>query len=336
MSYALSVIESSKPAGAIDLRTEMTVIHDIVAECDKEIAFMNQVYDFVYQGDRMGMINRLQRLNHRPDDENKRGIQQLAGVDLENVKQNIWAEYWRKVTDMTGVLLVMPAERRDQWRSQFTLGVQKVTKRDRGGFDRTVDDFVGVPEFTADTVIPTMLTLLNDRHKYLAERVYGVFKSLSPAHKTNKTFGFSEKLIISGCVSDFWNESVSLNYVKADYIDDLRVLLHFFAHKEFIDLNRSGEVFSAAYRANGCETGEWMPIDGNLMRVKLFKNGNAHFEIHPDVAWKLNEVLAHSLPAAIPAPYRKAPVNKAPKEFGYIQKAVSSKIRSMIRDRRFH
>jgi hypothetical protein len=24
-----------------------------------------------------------------------------------------------------------------------------------------------------------------------------------------------------------------------------------------------------------------MNVDGNLMRVKIFKNGNAHFEIHP-------------------------------------------------------
>jgi hypothetical protein len=64
-------------------------------------------------------------------------------------------------------------------------------------------------------------------------------------------------------------------------------------------------MLSAAYRAHNCETGQWMNVDGNLMRVKIFKNGNAHFEIHPDVAWKLNEVLAHSMPA-IPAPCQGA------------------------------
>ncbi|HIB5751880.1 TPA: DUF4942 domain-containing protein, partial [Klebsiella pneumoniae] len=273
-------------------------------------------------------------LSRRPNDENLRNVPQLNSVNLEFVKQNIWAEYWRKVTDMTGALLIMPAERRDQWRSQFTLGLQKVTKRDRGGFERQVEEFVGVPEFTADTVIPTMTSLLNDRHKYLAERVYGLFKALSPTHKTNKTYGFSEKLIISYCVTDFWNSSVSLNYHKSDVIDDLRVMLHFFAHKEFITLNRCSEMLSAAYRAHGCETGKWMNVDGNLMRVKIFKNGNAHFEIHPDVAWKLNEVLAYSMPAAIPAPCRKAPTTKAPKEFGYIQKTVTTKTRIAIRDRR--
>ncbi|HBT4799495.1 TPA: DUF4942 domain-containing protein [Klebsiella pneumoniae] len=332
MSTAISIIENT--ASAVDFRKEMNVIHDIVGECEREIALMNQVHDFVYSGERVSMINRLQVLSRRPNDENLRNVPQLNSVNLEFVKQNIWAEYWRKVTDMTGALLIMPAERRDQWRSQFTLGLQKVTKRDRGGFERQVEEFVGVPEFTADTVIPTMTSLLNDRHKYLAERVYGLFKALSPTHKTNKTYGFSEKLIISYCVTDFWNSSVSLNYHKADVIDDLRVMLHFFAHKEFITLNHCTEMLSAAYRAHNCETGKWMNVDGNLMRVKIFKNGNAHFEIHPDVAWKLNEVLAYSMPAAIPAPCRKAPTTKAPKEFGYIQKTVSTKTRIAIRDRR--
>lgn len=332
MSTAISIIENT--AGAVDFRKEMNVIHNIVDECEREIALMNQVHDFVYSDERVSMINRLQVLSRRPNDENLRNVPQLNAVNLDFVKQNIWAEYWRKVTDMTGALLIMPAERRDQWRSQFTLGVQKTTKRDRGGFERQVEEFAGVPEFTADTVIPTMTTLLNDRHKYLAERVYGLFKALSPTHKTNKTYGFSEKLIISYCVTDFWNSSVSLNYHKSDVIDDLRVMLHFFAHKEFITLNRCSEMLSAAYRAHDCETGKWMNVDGNLMRVKIFKNGNAHFEIHPDVAWKLNEVLAHSMPAAIPAPCRKAPTTKTPKEFGYIQKTVSGKTRGVIRDRR--
>lgn len=334
MSTAISIIESNS-ASAVDFRKEMNVIHDIVGECEREIALMRQVHDFVYSGDRVSMINRLQALSRRPNDENLRNVPQLNTANLDFVKQNIWAEYWRKVTEMTGALLIMPAERRDQWRSQFTLGVQTAVKKDRSGFDRKVDEFVGVPEFTADTVIPTMITLLNDRHKYLAERVYGLFKALSPTHKTNKTYGFSEKLIISYCVTDFWNQSISLNYHKSDIIDDLRVMLHFFAHKEFITLNRCAEMLSAAYRAHNCETGQWMNVDGNLMRVKIFKNGNVHFEIHPDVAWKLNEVLAHSMPAAIPAPFRTAPKAKVQKEFGYIQRTVSSNIRNALRDRRY-
>ncbi|WP_275183456.1 DUF4942 domain-containing protein [Citrobacter freundii] len=336
MNTALSIIDAISPNTDIDYRQEMNVIHEIVAECEKEIAFMHQVHDFVYGDERHNMINRLLRLNHRPDDERTRFNRAwLDKVDLEWVKQNIWAEYWKKVTDMTNVLLIMPASRRDEWREQFIEGKQETIRTDRTGYQMKVKEFVGVPEFKAETVIPTMLNLLNDRHKYLSERVYGLFKALSPAHKTNTTNGFSERLIIANCISEFWRDSVSVNYRKEDYIDDLRVMLHFFAHKEFITINRTTEMLSAAYRANDCQTGDWMNVDGNLMRVKMFKNGNVHFEIHPDVAWKLNEVLAYSMPAAIPAPCRTAPKTRAPKEFGLIQKTISEPVRTALRDGRF-
>ena len=72
MSTALSVLESFASNTGIDHSKEMNVIHDIVAECEKEIAFMHQVHDFVYGDERHNMINRLLRLNHRPDDERTR------------------------------------------------------------------------------------------------------------------------------------------------------------------------------------------------------------------------------------------------------------------------
>ncbi|EEV3215023.1 DNA modification methylase, partial [Escherichia coli] len=55
---------------------------------------------------------------------------------------------------------------------------------------------------------------------------------------------------------------------------------------------------------------------------------------HPDVAWKLNEVLAYSMPAAIPAPCRTAPKTRAPKQFGLIQKTISVPVRTALRDGR--
>ncbi len=72
MNTALSIIDAITPNTDIDYRQEMNVIHEIVAECEKEIAFMHQVHDFVYGDERHNMINRLLRLNHRPDDERTR------------------------------------------------------------------------------------------------------------------------------------------------------------------------------------------------------------------------------------------------------------------------
>ena len=43
------------------------------------------------------------------------------------------------------------------------------------------------------------------------------------------------------------------------------------------------------------------------------QKGTAHFEIHPDMAWKLNCVLASMHPMAIPAEFRQKP--KQTKDF---------------------
>lgn len=59
MNTALSIIDDANSNTAIDYRQEMNVIHEIVAECEKEIAFMYQVHDFVYGDERHNMINRL-------------------------------------------------------------------------------------------------------------------------------------------------------------------------------------------------------------------------------------------------------------------------------------
>ncbi|MER4653354.1 hypothetical protein J9B12_28585, partial [Klebsiella pneumoniae] len=52
MSTALSVLESFASNTAIDHSKEMNVIHAIVAECEKGIAFMHQVHDFTYGDER--------------------------------------------------------------------------------------------------------------------------------------------------------------------------------------------------------------------------------------------------------------------------------------------
>ena len=58
MSTALSIIEASSPGSDIAFRKELTIINNIVAECDKEIALMHEVHDYVYGDDRYQMINR--------------------------------------------------------------------------------------------------------------------------------------------------------------------------------------------------------------------------------------------------------------------------------------
>ena len=72
----------------------MNVIHEIVAECEKEIAFMYQVHDFVYGDERHNMINRLLRLNHRPDEDRSR----LNRGCLDKGKRRL-STVWSRIQD---------------------------------------------------------------------------------------------------------------------------------------------------------------------------------------------------------------------------------------------
>jgi len=73
------------------------------------------------------------------------------------------------------------------------------------------------------------------------------------------------------------------------------------------------------------QTGEWLSIDGGAMRIRCYKKGTAHLEIHPDMAWRLNAILATLYPTAIPAEFRTAP-KKRPKDIELMQKPLPFKV----------
>jgi hypothetical protein len=56
--------------------------------------------------------------------------------------------------------------------------------------------------------------------------------------------------------------------------------------------------------------GEWLPVDGGAMRIRVYKVGTAHLEVHPDMAWRLNCILAKLYPLAIPSSFRERPKKK--------------------------
>ncbi|MNX81936.1 hypothetical protein D3C86_1136440 [compost metagenome] len=168
----------------------------------------------------------------------------------------------------------MPAKRRDEWNKQIS---EKQT-----------------PEFEEDTVRSTLMDLLASRHKFFGERVDGIFQNLSGEHVTNQPQGFSKRMII---------------YVahRKEYINDLRqVIAKFMGREDEPNWQNTDQMLAAANR----NSGQWMTIDGGAMRIRTYMKGTAHFEIHPDMAWKLNCVLASMYPMAIPAEFRQKPKKK--------------------------
>lgn len=202
--------------------------------------------------------------------------------DMPGAVAALNADFWQQALNLTDVYEYMPNDRRNEWNEQI---------REKKA-----------PDFEEKAVRATLSELLFSRQKFFSERVDGIFLSLSRSHVTNRPEGFSKRMIIE-CMFDQWG---MCNYERTGYVDDLRKVIAKFMGRDATGLNTTNKILTIA-RAR---SGEWVAIDGGALRVKAFMKGTIHLEIHPDMAWRLNEILAFLHPAAIPAEHRTKPRTK--------------------------
>jgi hypothetical protein len=235
------------------------------------------------------------------------------------------AAFWSKALSLTDVLDVMPQKRRDEWNKSICNPHGIRAHRGAPG-DWEV---APLPDFTEEAVRPTIRDLLASRQRFFCERVDGVFRSLSGEHVTNAPQGFGKRMIIGYMLSDFG----SVNHSRSGVINDLRAVIAKFMGRDEPGYQVSYGLVDRLKR----QWGEWVSIDGGALRIRLYKKGTAHLEVHPDMAWRLNQVLASMYPLAIPPEFRTKP-KRQPKELKPIQRplpfAVVGMIASMQRERR--
>lgn len=210
----------------------------------------------------------------------------------EGAIQHLNADYWSRTLALTDVLDAMNNDRRQQWYDQI---------RERK-----------CPEFEESTVRATLKDLLLSREKFFAERVDGIFRNLSREHVTNNPMGFRKRMIIS-CVHGY----MSYSYKQCGYISDLRIVIAKFMGREVPSHLSSERLVRIALEQHG----QWLKIDGGALRMRVYLKGTAHLEVHPDIAWRLNCILAQLYPSAIPSEFRKKPEKKL-KEFDLIQRPL--------------
>lgn len=203
---------------------------------------------------------------------------------LEGAMASLNAAHWNQALNMTDVLDFMPAKRREEWFEQ----IRKMQ----------------TPDFEEATVRATLSSLLAQRMDFLAEKVDGIFRALSRQHVTNRPEGFSKRMILEG-VTDDWG---GYGREKTGHVNDLRQIIAKFMGRDEPNWSATNRVVEIA---RGYHRGEWMDVDGGALRIRCYLNGNAHLEVHPDMAWRLNQVLAHLYPAAIPTELRTKPKRKA-------------------------
>jgi hypothetical protein len=236
---------------------------------------------------------------------------------LDGAVGQLNGDFWNRALRLTDVIDYMPQKRREEWHEQIRnpLG-RKKNKHSQEA------ELPALPDFEEDTVRGTLSGLLASRHKFLAERVDGIFRALSRTHVTNRPEGFSKRMIIAGVHS----------YGTSGQINDLRCVIAKFMGRDEPKHGATDPVIKAAGRHNG----EWMAIDGNSLRIRVYGGvGTAHLEVHPEMSWRLNAILASLYPAAIPSQFREKPKSrKKVKDFELFDKPLPHAVIAMLAEMR--
>lgn len=213
------------------------------------------------------------------------------------------ADYWQKAIHLTDVLNYMPQKRRDEW-------------------NKAIKDHT-TPEFAEDTVRATITQLLFSREQFFAERVDGVFRALSGEHVTNSPQGFNRRMILNRVYDAKFGFA---NHSQIGYINDLRAIIAKFMGRDEPEWYLTSRTLDKIPK-----DGQWRTLDGGAIRVRLYKIGTAHVEVHPEMAWRLNCVLATLFPQAIPAKFRAKPLRPS-KEFNLMQKPLPNQVLNVLSD----
>ena len=196
---------------------------------------------------------------------------------LSSLKVDSWSEAFR----LTGVQDVMCQEDRQKWNDAL----------------KSED----VPDFTPSIVMETLNGMLQSRGEIFARRVESVFKSLSRKHVTNPAHAFGSKLIIR-YANIYSGGYISTDHSQIGYIHDLRYLVATFMGTEVPRFSSTYSFFN--HLLDTKKFGEFYDFDLGAFSVKIHKNGSCHIKIHPDLAWRLNAILASLYGAALPEKFK--------------------------------
>lgn len=241
------------------------------------------------------------------DERMQRGIYLDRLFQVEGAIAALNSAYWAKTLNLTDVLDCMPAKRREEWFAQIRNPLGKPARGQDPRHRKVTEwEVQPLPEYVESTVRPTLESMLAMRQQFFAERVDGIFRALSHEHVTNVPEGFGRRMILAHVLSEYG----TTDHTRCGYINDLRVVIAKFMGRDEPAWNATSALVMAARR----NTGEWVNVDGGALRLRVYKKGTAHLEVHPDMAYRLNQVLAHLYPLAIPAQFRTKPKRKH-KEF---------------------
>lgn len=255
----------------------------------------------LFEGDLAGVVHYFIEGNRSGDGSRYSSITAEKIFQRDGAIAALNSSYWSQALKLTDVYEYMPQARRNEW-------------------DKSVREMT-CPEFDEGTVRSTLVELLNSRSLFFAERVDGIFRGLSGHHVTNAPEAFGKRMIIAGVINS-WGSSESC---KVGLISDLRCVIAKFMGRDEPRWNSSSTAIEAARHRSG----EWITLDGGTLRLRVYKIGTAHLEVHPDMAWRLNAVLAQLHPLAIPAQFRQKP-KRVSKEWAPMERPLPNRVLEVL------
>lgn len=253
----------------------------LLAEYQERRAQIEQVIG-IFKGDLGGIVGFFVEGNRHKDGSRYSSLSAEKIFGRDGAIGALNSSYWSRAMALTDVYQYMPQKRRDEWNKSI--------------HDNTA------PEFVEATVKGTIRELLSSRDKFFAERVDGIFRALSGVHVTNSPEGFGKRMIIAHLINCFG----TTDHSRIGYINDLRCVIAKFMGRDEPNYGASSKVVEAAR----LDRGQWLTVDAGALRLRAYKCGTAHIEVHPDMAWRLNAVLAHLYPQAIPSEFRTKPTRR--------------------------
>ena len=179
---------------------------------------------------------------------------------LEDAIKAVDSSMWMKFAHNSGLQQVMPSK---DW-SDFIAQIYACD----------------TPPFESEHIEAFLSFYNGNIGEVFARKVYSVFQSLSRYHKSNSPFHFGRRLIFTYVHND---GCMSYNH---------RAIPELLECVCTIMGRTSSHLYDDIARKLIANTGKTMAVDGNAILMRSFKNGNVHAWLHPDVAAKMNKILA--------------------------------------------
>lgn len=190
---------------------------------------------------------------------------------VEEYTKRVDSAFWRALLERAQMEPMMSNAVREQWSQSLEDGT--------------------APEFTMESVLPTLEALYTNRHGMLAEAVVEIFRARSWDKVSNRPEKFTAKQI--------WHYGTSVFGYTCDWLNDLHRTLHVLDGKPEPDYNGTAKgLIAAGCRVFNSPVGSY---EHDYWTLTIFKNGNAHLVIkRQDLVDRLNDIIATRYPFALP------------------------------------